>query len=58
MKFKNGLNSQKMKYCKTKIVWNVLENMFEMFLKTIDWRLIWKFYVTITCGLHLIEHQD
>ena len=23
-----------------------------MFLKTIDWKLIWKFYVTIICGLY------
>ena len=23
-----------------------------MFLKTVDWKLIWKFYVTVICGLH------
>ena len=26
MKGRNSLNSQKMKYCKKKIVWNVLKN--------------------------------
>ena len=26
MKVRNSLNSQKMKYCKKKIVWNVLKN--------------------------------
>ena len=33
-----------MKHCKKKL--------FEMFLKKIDWKLIWKFCVTIVCGLH------
>ena len=23
-----------------------------MFLKTIDWKPIWKFYVTSICGIH------
>ena len=39
-----------MKYCKKKIVWNVLEK--------IDWKLIWKFCVTIICGLNFVEHQE
>ena len=44
MNFKNGLNSQK---------WStVRRKLFEMFLKTVDWKLIWKFCVTIICGLH------
>ena len=30
----NGLNSEKMKYCKKKIVWNVLRN--KNWLKIID----------------------
>ena len=44
LKFKNGLNSQKRS--------TVRRKLFEMFLKTIDWKLIWKFCVTIICGLH------
>ena len=31
----------------------VKRKLFEMFLKTIDWKLIWKFCVTIICGLHV-----
>ena len=45
IKFKNVLNSQKWSiYCKEKI--------FEMFLKTFDWKLILKFCVKIICGSH------
>ena len=37
---KNGLRS------------TVRRKLFEMFLKAIDWKTIWKFWVTIICGLH------
>ena len=30
----------------------VRRKLSEMFLKTNDWKLIWKFYVTIICDLH------
>ena len=33
-KMENGLNSEKMKYCKKKVVWNVLRN--KNWLKIID----------------------
>ena len=44
MKIVNGLNLQRLKCDKKK--------MLEMFWKTIDWKAIWKFYVTVTCDLH------
>ena len=46
IKLKNGLNSKK---------WSTAGGkLFEMFLKTIDWKLILKFCViyTFICGLH------
>ena len=50
MKFKKGLNSKK---------WStVRRKLFEMFLKKIDWKLIWKFCVTIIGGLNFVEHQE
>ena len=30
----------------------VRRKLFEMFLKIIDWKAIWKFCVIIICGLH------
>ena len=28
------------------------KNIFEMIFRTIEWKAIWKFCVTIICGLH------
>ena len=44
MKIKNGLNSQKMKHCKKKILWNDLDNNW------LKGKL--KIFVTIICGVH------
>ena len=43
-KTKNGLNSQKAS--------TVRRKLFEMFLKIIDWKTIWKFCVKVICGSH------
>ena len=45
MKIKNGK--------KTRKNWStVRRKFFEMILKTVDWKAIWKFCITIICGLH------
>ena len=54
MKFKNGLNSNKMKYCKKKIVWNVLENNW---LK-VNLKILWIWILQLFVAYTSIEHQD